>query len=66
MNEYARIQATPSTATMVSVAHLVPIAVICLAVPRAPSVVPPDVALLVIHGIARKIIGVMSVMMMQA
>lgn len=66
MNGYAMIQTTPSTATMVSVAHRVPIVAICPAAPMAHSVARPDAALPVIRGIARKIIGVMSGMMMQA
>lgn len=66
MNGYARIPTTPSTAITASAAQLGTIVVICHAVPLAPSVVRQDAAPLVIHGIARRIIGVMSVMMMQA
>ena len=66
MNGYVRTQTTRSTAITGSAVHRVPIVVICPVAPRAPSVVPPDAALLVIRGIARKIIDVMSGMMMQA
>ena len=65
MNGYAMIQATPSTAIMASVAQQVPLVVICPAAPLAPSVARQGAALLVIHGIALKIIGAMSVMMME-
>ena len=66
MNGYARTQTTPSTATTVSAAQQVTIVAICPAVPLAPSVARQGAALLVIHGIALKIIGAMSVMMMEA
>ena len=66
MNGYARTPTTPSTAITVSAAQRGTIVVICPAAPLALSVVRQDVAPLVILGIAQKITGVMSVMMMQA
>ena len=66
MNGYARTQTIPLTAIMASAAQQVPFVVICPAAHRAPSVVRLDAALLVILGIARKIIDVMIGMMMQA
>ena len=65
-NGYARTQTFPSTAITASAAQQVPFVVICPAVPLAPSVAQQGAALLAIHGFARKIIGAMSVMMMEA
>jgi hypothetical protein len=66
MNGYAMIQTTPSIAITASVAQRGTIVVICPAAPPAPSVVRLGAAPLVIHGIARKIIGVMRIMRMRA
>jgi len=59
-------QITPSTAITAPVAHRATIVAMLVVVPLALFAARPAAALLAIHGFARKIMGVMSVMMTPA